>query len=415
MAIEGNWLILERNNQGGAIWKNHGDKKAVIYPFVRRLSDALIANAEPEPEIPKNEDGSIKHAAGDETQKKFNLHEYQVKLGKRLWHHKYISPAIELMKDEPIIIKAENLNKHRHLLNVLNGVVDLKTGELLPVDPDYLITNQANAEYNPNIDTSFVDNFFTQVLPDEATRRAVLRFLGYCLTGDKPYHTAHFWKGSGANGKSTVLDAVIQLLGSYVVKFPNTALLENRRPPDPNAPTPVIAQLDGDIRLAVIDELPRNARLNGSLFKTITGDKTAYARPMYGNPRLIELRAKLLLNGNHLPTFDVDDRDSFQRRINRVEYTEKFEGERADPDLPEKLSTPENFSALLKILVDEAKEFAEMSNAERIDVILNGEKRLGRLYRSGCMATVRREWRGVGDTAYDFYEWVRMWGMFLGT
>jgi benzoyl-CoA reductase/2-hydroxyglutaryl-CoA dehydratase subunit BcrC/BadD/HgdB len=66
-------------------------------------------------------------------------------------------------------------------------------------------------------------------------------------------------------------------------------------------------------------------------------------------------------------------------------------------------------------IVDEAKEFAQMTNAERLDVVLHGEKKLGRLYRSGCMATVRREWRGVGDTAYDFYEWVRMWGMFLGT
>jgi len=74
-----------------------------------------------------------------------------------------------------------------------------------------------------------------------------------------------------------------------------------------------------------------------------------------------------------------------------------------------------NLSLTGKRIAEEAKEFAEMSNAERIDVIMNGEKKLGRLYRSGCMATVRREWRGVGDTAYDFYEWVRMWGMFLGT
>ena len=66
-------------------------------------------------------------------------------------------------------------------------------------------------------------------------------------------------------------------------------------------------------------------------------------------------------------------------------------------------------------IVDEAKAVAKMTNAERIDLVLNGEKHLGRLYRSGCMATVRREWRGVGDTAYDFYEWVRMWGMFLTT
>lgn len=350
LAINNEWLILERNNLGGAIWKNHGDSKSAIYPFVRRLSDALIANAEPEV---KPEDGKITPEIAD----KMRLRSIQIGLGKRLWHHKYISPAIELLKDDPIKIKAEDLNKPKHLLNVLNGVVDLRTGELLPVDPNYLITNQANAEYNPNVDTSFVEKFFAQILPDEETRRAVLRYLGYCLTGDKPYHASHFWKGSGANGKSTVLDAVIQLLGTYVVKFPAVALLENRRPPDPNAPTPVLSQLDGDIRLAVIDELPRNARLNGSLFKTITGDATTYARPLYGNPRLVELRAKMLLNGNHLPTFDIDDKDSLKRRIHRVEYTEKFEGERADPDLPKKLSTPENRSALLKILVDEAKEF----------------------------------------------------------
>ena len=31
------------------------------------------------------------------------------------------------------------------------------------------------------------------------------------------------------------------------------------------------------------------------------------------------------------------------------------------------------------------------------------------------MVTVRREWRGVADTAYDFKEWLRTWGMLLGT
>jgi len=74
-----------------------------------------------------------------------------------------------------------------------------------------------------------------------------------------------------------------------------------------------------------------------------------------------------------------------------------------------------NLTLTGKRIADEAKAFAAMSNAERKDLILNGEKKLGKLYRSGCMATVRREWRGVSDTAYDFYEWARMWGMFLGT
>ena len=63
----------------------------------------------------------------------------------------------------------------------------------------------------------------------------------------------------------------------------------------------------------------------------------------------------------------------------------------------------------------EAGLFAKMTNEERLDWLLNGEKQLGKLYRNGKMATVRREWRGLKDTAYDYYEWLRMWGMLLST
>ena len=68
-----------------------------------------------------------------------------------------------------------------------------------------------------------------------------------------------------------------------------------------------------------------------------------------------------------------------------------------------------------KRVAEEASEIAAMSCAERRELLLKGEKKLGRLYKKGAMATVRREWRGVADTAYDFYEWLRMWGMLLGT
>ena len=68
-----------------------------------------------------------------------------------------------------------------------------------------------------------------------------------------------------------------------------------------------------------------------------------------------------------------------------------------------------------KRVAEEAAEIAAMSCAERRELLLKGEKKLGRLYKKGAMATVRREWRGVADTAYDFYEWLRIWGMLLGT
>ena len=49
------------------------------------------------------------------------------------------------------------------------------------------------------------------------------------------------------------------------------------------------------------------------------------------------------------------------------------------------------------------------------DVILHGESVSAVCTAKGAMATVRREWRGIKDTAYDFYEWARMWGMLLMT
>ncbi len=63
----------------------------------------------------------------------------------------------------------------------------------------------------------------------------------------------------------------------------------------------------------------------------------------------------------------------------------------------------------------EYADFMALSTEDKLDRIKNGERSLGRLYRKGSMATVRREWRGIKDTVYDFTEWAKMWGMLLMT
>ncbi|MBQ1742014.1 MAG: hypothetical protein II045_02850, partial [Oscillospiraceae bacterium] len=77
--------------------------------------------------------------------------------------------------------------------------------------------------------------------------------------------------------------------------------------------------------------------------------------------------------------------------------------------------TGEGLKADGKRVADEFATLRAMTMEERLDLLKNGEKHLGKLYRSGCMATVRREWRGVKDTGVDFAEWLKMWGMLLGT
>ena len=79
----------------------------------------------------------------------------------------------------------------------------------------------------------------------------------------------------------------------------------------------------------------------------------------------------------------------------------------------------EGWKNTLKMDAERIKEeynaFMALDQQGKLDAVLYGEKRLGRLYAKGAMATVRREWRGIKDTAYDFYEWARMWGMLLMT
>ncbi len=358
------WLTFDNG-----IWSRRSEKSSCLYPFATQFADQMMnfakilgaeADAAAKAAVIINGDGSIQRV-DEQAKKKAEIAKARKDKAFSIAYYfkkrKNYSAAIDLLKGcDSILITAEDLNRHKNLFCVKNGVIDLQTGKLYPLDPKYLITNQADVFFDPKADTAFVEKFFREVIPDESTLLGVLRYLGYCLTGEKIYHICQFWRGRGANGKTTILDMLIQLLGSYAIKLPTNALLESMRPLDANAASPALAMLDGDIRLAILDEIPRNCRLDATTFKTITGDQFITARPLYGNPRKIELRAKLILNGNHLPNFDVDD-GGLQRRINNVEYTQFFPADRADVTLPAKLTTPENRSALLKILVDHSQNF----------------------------------------------------------
>ena len=93
----------------------------------------------------------------------------------------------------------------------------------------------------------------------------------------------------------------------------------------------------------------------------------------------------------------------FAEMFKETDWNKFFEGQK------------NNAVAFADRVKEEFNAFMALDAANKKDVILNGERRLGRLYRKGAMATVRREWRGIKDTAYDFYEWARMWGMLLMT
>ena len=124
-------------------------------------------------------------------------------------------------------------------------------------------------------------------------------------------------------------------------------------------------------------------------------------KPQYPNPKFFKAKDNIdwKKQGENLMTC----MKIFAEMFKETDWNRFFEGQK------------NNAIAVADRVKEEYAAFMALDAANKKDVILNGERRLGRLYRKGAMATVRREWRGIKDTAYDFYEWARMWAMLLMT
>ena len=279
------------------------------------------------------------------------------------------SPAITAMKyDERITISTEDFDRHKNLLNCQNCVVDLKTGKIYPHAPcidvdggalrlsDWAhFSKVARAEFR-GIDyrdpDGVVEKFFRDVLPDEQTRAAFLRFWGYAITGECCEEKFLFMDGSGGNGKGTASGALMNVVNNYGCAFPIEGILMNSKI-DANAATPAFNMLCG-IRVAMSEEIPANARLNAAKIKLLNGGDRIPIRRLHEEYSVIEDPTHtMIFSGNNLPEIDDVHDPGILRRLLRVPFRQDF---RHNPDLnlKKKLTTPECRAAILALLVGNA-------------------------------------------------------------
>lgn len=123
------------------------------------------------------------------------------------------------------------------------------------------------------------------------------RVAGYCLTGDVREHALFFVHGPGGSGKSTFIEMLKQIMGSYAWSAPMEAFLSSynsRHPTD-------IAGLCGR-RMVTATETEQHRHWNESRIKELTGDDTITARFMRQDYFEFSPSHKLVLIGNHAPS-----------------------------------------------------------------------------------------------------------------
>jgi P4 family phage/plasmid primase-like protien len=99
-------------------------------------------------------------------------------------------------------------------LNLKNGVLDIRTGELIPHSPAMGFTYSLPHEYTPGLASEYFLDWLSDVMLHRAELiESVLDFMAYCLWPDYDDHVFAMLLGGGKNGKSTLLELIRTIVG----------------------------------------------------------------------------------------------------------------------------------------------------------------------------------------------------------
>lgn len=219
------------------------------------------------------------------------------------------------------------------LFNAQNGTINLRTGELRPHEPDDLLSKIAPVVYDLEATCTRWEAFVEWALPDTEVRTWVQRFLGYCLTGDVGEQIVTFFHGGGDNGKSTMLEVFMAVMGDYARAGAPDLLVAKQHGGDDH-PT-AIADLQG-ARSVVCQEVEAGRRWSEVTLKRLTGGDTITARWMRGDFFHFLPTHKLIVAANHKPVVRNQDH-AIWRRIRLVPFLSQIEEEKKDKGLKETL------------------------------------------------------------------------------
>ena len=257
------------------------------------------------------------------------------------------------------------LDRDRHLLGSPSGVIDLRTGELLPTSSRPPVSMSVRPRYHGlDTPTPDVDAFFRMVFDDDAAMVDYMQaLLGAATTGERLEVYACF-VGAGANGKGVTVGWLRHVLYDYYKEADPYIFFGDKR--HGTGPTPALAELDRK-RLAVVDESAPTDELNLAIVKRVTGTDVISCRQLYRDPKEMPVTHTQILLTNNLPKFDVDDQ-ALERRIVVIPFNLRFvkdadfdeserSSRRADPTLARFLESESPSEQLLVWLVRGAMRF----------------------------------------------------------
>ena len=304
-----------------------------------------------------------------------------------------LSNAIESATSDPrVVVGVENWDSDINLLGVVNGVIDLRTGELLKGRPDLYITRRAPVAYTPGMRNVRWEQFVDYATGgDKELQEWLQKAAGYSLTGMRTHDVMFLVYGPAGSGKNTFVEALVKAMGTSQYAWPlDSSILAQGDGQSHGSDLYHWAELRGR-RMVWVDELPDGERMKENAVKKLTGSSEISARSPGEKPFTFQSQAKLWVTTNHRPI--IND-EAMWRRLRPIPWLKVPEN--PDPDLKAYIFDPEGalpavlswaVEGAIKLLGSQARdslgwctavsEAADMyrKNEDRIGIFLNEETR----------------------------------------
>jgi P4 family phage/plasmid primase-like protien len=255
-------------------------------------------------------------------------------LAKNACQKRAIEAAIWLTRSAPgVYQQLITFDANPMILNCQNGIVDLKTGMLMPHAKDARCTLLAGATYDQHAQAPRWRQFIGEVCMGKPELMDYLqRVCGYMLTAYTREHCLFFMHGGGRNGKSVMVEALMKVMGDYAGAAEPEMLMTRKHQSIPVD----VAALRGR-RAVFLNETNQGQRFDEAKLKNLTGGDRLQARFMRENLFEFDPTHKLVLRGNHKPTVNGTD-EGIWSRLKLVPFDLRLEPHELDRSLPDKLA-----------------------------------------------------------------------------
>ena len=226
-------------------------------------------------------------------------------------------------------------DQHPYLLNVENGVLNLKTGEINKHDRKLMLSQHVDVKYSPTAACPLWLDFLNVIFEGDAELIAFAqRALGYSFTADTAEQAVFFMYGTGANGKSIFIDTALYALGEELATSATAATFDTRGS---------MKEIRNDLarianyRLVTTSEAEKDTVLSSETVKLMTGgvDKMV-ARFMRSEEIVFNPRFKVWYACNRLPKIK-DATHGFKRRLICLPFKYKIPEDKQDKYIDLKL------------------------------------------------------------------------------